>query len=264
MKFPLWLHGLISLSLLCLAEPTGQAAPTRQAAPDPSLHLYLLVGQSNMAGRGAVDEESKVVEPRVLMLTKGLEWQPTTDPLHFDKPVAGVGPGLAFGKVMATKSLGVRIGLIPCAVGGTSIKLWVPDAFDQVTRTHPYSDMLDRVKAAQKVGVLKGILWHQGEADRNAADGYGGLLRELIARVRRDCGVEVPFVAGEISSFESNTAEATQRFNAALHALEGRIEKYGCVSTEGLSHKGDKVHYDTASARSLGERYAEKMAALQK
>ena len=255
---------LLSLPALFLAFLSGFASPLAKAAPDPSLHLYLLVGQSNMAGRGTVDEESKLADPRVVMLTKALEWQPATDPLHFDKPVAGVGPGLSFGKAMAARATGVRIGLMPCAVGGTSIKLWVRDAFDTVTRTHPYSDMLERVSAAQKVGVLKGIIWHQGEADRNAPESYAGLLGDLIARMRKDCGAEVPFVAGEISSFESNTVDATVRFNAAVHSLEGRVEKYGCASSEGLSHKGDRVHYDTASARSLGERYAEKMAALQK
>lgn len=258
MKFPLSLHGLFALVLL------GFAAPFGYAAPDANFHLYLLVGQSNMAGRGAVDAESKKADPRILMLTKALEWVPATDPMHFDKPVAGVGPGLAFGKSMAAQAPAARIGLIPCAVGGTSIKLWVPDAFDSVTRTHPYSDMFDRLKAAQKEGVLKGIIWHQGEADRIAPDTYGPLLRDLVSRMRKDCGAEVPFVAGEISSFESNTTELTQRLNAAIHSLEGKIERFQCVSSEGLSHKGDGVHYDTASARSLGERYAEKMRELQK
>ena len=235
-----------------------------QAAPDPSLHLYLLVGQSNMAGRGAVDEESKKADPRILMFTRTLQWQPATDPLHFDKPVAGVGPGLAFAKAMAAKAEGVRIGLIPCAVGGTSIKLWVPGAFDTVTRTHPYSDMLDRVRAAQKDGVLKGILWHQGEADQNAAGAYAGLLGDLIRRLRVDCGADVPFVAGEISSFKSNTVEGALGINAAIHSLEGKVERFGWVSSEGLRHKGDEVHYDAGSARMLGVRYAERMAELQK
>lgn len=153
---------VVALIVLCLGSSQGWAEP------DPSFHLYLLVGQSNMAGRGVVDEESKKADPRILMFTKAMEWQPATDPLHFDKPVAGVGPGLAFAKMMAERTPGVRIGLIPCAVGGTSIDVWVPDAFDKFTKTHPYSDMLERLKAAQKEGVLKGVLWHQGEADRKS------------------------------------------------------------------------------------------------
>jgi hypothetical protein len=258
MKVSLRLTPLILLSLWCAASLFAQAAP------DPSLHLYLLVGQSNMAGRGSVDEESKRSDERVVVLTKEFEWLPATDPLHFDKPVAGVGPGLAFGKAMAAKTTGVRIGLIPCAVGGTSIRLWVPDAFDPVTRTHPYSDMLERVKVAQKAGVLKGVLWHQGESDLNASDSYGEQLRDLIERIRKDCATGAPFVAGEVSSFVPNTQEPTRKLNAAIHGLEGQIPNYGWVSSEGLGHKGDKVHYDTASARALGERYAEKMTALQK
>lgn len=217
-----------------------------------------------MAGRGTVDEESKKADPRIVMLTKEGEWQPAKDPLHFDKPVAGVGPGLSFARGMVSKAAGVRIGLIPSAVGGTSIKLWVPGAYDSVTRTHPYSDMLNRVKAAQKDGVLKGILWHQGEADLNTADTYAGFLGELIERIRNDTGADVPFVAGEISSFRSNTEEGAKRINAAIHSLEGKTAQYGWVSSEGLVHKGDEVHYDSASARTLGARYAEKMAELQK
>ncbi len=236
--------------------------PRGGAEPDGSLHLYLLVGQSNMAGRGAVDEESKKIDPRILMLTKELQWQPAADPLHFDKPVAGVGPGLAFAKKIAEKSPGIRIGLIPCAVGGTSIKLWVPDGFDKFTKTRPYADMLERVKAAQRDGVLKGIIWHQGEADRNAGDEYARLLSELIERMRKDCGAEVPFVAGEISSFQSQTEDSTLRLNAAIRSLEGRVKRYGWVSSEGLNHKGDQVHYDSASARILGVRFADKIVTI--
>jgi hypothetical protein len=258
MKFPHPIQALVLMLLGCVVLPRVGAEP------DASLHLYLLVGQSNMAGRGAVDEESKKIDPRILMLTKELQWQPAADPLHFDKPVAGVGPGLAFAKSIAEKSPGIRIGLIPCAVGGTSIKLWVPEGFDKFTKTRPYADMLERVKVAQREGVLKGIIWHQGEADRNATDAYAGLLSELIERMRTDCGAEVPFVAGEISSFQSQTEDSTLRLNAAIRSLEGRVKRYGWVSSEGLNHKGDQVHYDSASARILGVRFADKMSSLQK
>lgn len=258
MKFPRLIQALVLVLFGCVILPRGGAEP------DASLHLYLLVGQSNMAGRGMVDEEGKKSDPRILMLTKELKWQPATDPLHFDKPIAGVGPGLAFAKAIAEKTPGVRIGLIPCAVGGTSIKLWVPEGFDKFTKTRPYADMLERVKVAQREGVLKGIIWHQGEADRNATDAYSGLLAELIERVRKDCGAEVPFVAGEISSFQSQTEDSTMKLNAAIHSLEGKVKQYAWVGSEGLNHKGDQVHYDSASARILGVRFAEKMLSLQK
>lgn len=258
-----FLHLLLA-SLACLtpvqAEQVQQPAKADASQPDPQFHLYLLIGQSNMAGRGTVDEESKAAHPRVLMLTRNREWAPATDPLHFDKPVAGVGPGLAFGKRMADDQPRIRIGLIPCAVGGTSISVWVPGKEDKSTRTHPYDDMLERVGVAKRSGVVKGILWHQGEADvRNG--GYGERLGELIERLRKDLAApDLPFVASELSPLNPANAEAVAAFNVQVQGL--KIRHYGCISGEGLAHRGDKLHYDTASARILGRRYAERMKAL--
>ncbi len=230
-----------------------------------SFHLYLPVGQSNMAGRGVVDGESKQPDPSVTVLAKSLEWKPATDPLHFDKPVAGVGPSLAFGKAMAAAAPDIRVGLVPCAVGGTSIKVWVPGAEDQATHTHPYSDMLARVLEVQKAGVLKGIIWHQGESDRaSATPPYRTLLADLVGRIRTDLQTDAPFVAGEISSFDPANAEVTSRFNREVHLLESTLKKYGCVSSEGLNHKGDKLHYDALSVRILGKRYVGKLSELEK
>ena len=234
--------------------------------PDSNFHLYLLIGQSNMAGRGTIDAESKREFPRVEMLAKDLTWKPATDPLHFDKPAAaGVGPGLEFGKKMAETNPKVRIGLIPCAVGGTSIKVWVPGAEDKDTKTHPYDDMRQRVRAAQKAGVLKGILWHQGEADRNDSDAYGRELTDLITRLRNELNApELPCIAGELPGFNTNNAVATKKFNAVVQGLATKVKNYACVSAEGLHHKGDHLHCDAESARILGRRYAEKMIELQK
>jgi len=235
-----------------------------QAEVDPSFHLYLLIGQSNMAGRGLVDAESAQTHPQVLMLTKALEWKPATDPLHFDKPVAGVGPGFTFGKVMAEQNPKVRIGLVPCAVGGTSIKVWLPGAEDPATKTHPYDDMLVRITEAQKSGVLKGIIWNQGESDRNALAVYGQQLTELISRIRNELHTDVGFVGNELPVFAEKDAASAAAFNDTVRKLEGAVPKFVCVSAEGLTDKGDKVHYDTPSARILGKRYAEKMTQLQK
>lgn len=252
----------LSVVLLLSCVMNGTAA----GEPDPDFHLYLLIGQSNMAGRGKVDEESKKADPRVLMLTRELRWAPATDPLHFDKPgMTGVGPGLAFGKQMAEACPKARIGLIPCAVGGTSIKVWVSGAQDKATKTHPYDDMLRRVKEARKAGVLKGILWHQGESDRGAAEQYGGWLTGLVARLRQEFDApDVPFVASELTVFKPETAEPTKKFNQVVQGLTANVKNYGCVSAEGLAHKGDKLHYSAEAARTLGQRFATKMVELQK
>lgn len=243
-------------------RPPANDTQTKAATsrPDLQFHLYLLIGQSNMAGRGTVDEESKVAHARVLMLNKNREWVPAADPLHFDKPVAGVGPGLAFGKRMADEKPKVRIGLVPCAVGGTPISAWVPGKEDKSTHTHPYDDMLERAKVAMQAGVLKGILWHQGEADLKNP-GYGKRLTELIERLRKDLAApKVPFVACELSPLDPSRAEAVSAFNAVVGGL--KMPDYACVSGAELEHKGDKLHYNTASARILGQRYAGKMIGL--
>ncbi len=241
------------------------AAEEPAKGPDQNFHLYLLVGQSNMAGRGAVDAESAKTDPRVLMFTKEMAWAPAKDPLHFDKSAAGVGPGLAFGKAMAEADSKVRIGLVPCAVGGTSIKVWVPGAADKATNTHPYDDMLKRVKEAAKSGVFKGIIWHQGEADRNASDKYGQQLTDLVERLRKELGSpDIPFVAGELPQFKPDQADMNSKFNDVVQGLSAKIKNYACASAKDLSDKGDKLHLDAKSAREFGRRYAEKMIALQK
>src|SRR4051812_12518804 len=107
------------------------------------LDLYLLVGQSNMAGRGAVEPMDKAPHGRVSFLDRLDAWQPAVDPMHHDKPaLVGVGPGKTFGEVMAEASPGAHIGLVPCAVGGSSISCWEPGAAHAETRAHPFDDML--------------------------------------------------------------------------------------------------------------------------
>jgi len=258
MKKTSFLPLTLILSTLAAINVLGQT-------PDPNFHLYLLIGQSNMAGRGLVDLESKQTDPRVEMLTKELTWKTASDPVHFDKGSAGVGPGLSFGKEMAKANPKVRIGLIPCAVGGTSIKAWAPGMLDESTKTHPYDDMLKRVQEAQKAGVLAGIIWHQGESDQHSKLDYGQSLANLIGLLRKDLkSPAVPFVAGELSSFNPKGANGTKKFNEVVQGLATKVENYACVSGEGLKDKGDRLHYDATSARILGKRYAEKMIELQK
>ncbi|MEI6297157.1 MAG: sialate O-acetylesterase [bacterium] len=259
---------ITGLSVLLWAF-AGTASAETATPPAKDMELYLLIGQSNMAGRGKVDEESKQIHPRVFMLNKDGQWVPATDPLHFDKPSAGVGPGLAFGKALAEAAPEVRIGLIPCAVGGTSIKAWSPGYQDQGTKAYPYDDMLRRVRLALKDGSLKGIIWHQGESDRPATDWsrkqYTEKFKELIDRLRKDLDTgQVPFVAGELPELDDSIRERTQRFNELLHGLESTVACYACVSAKDLIDGGDKLHLDSKSARILGQRYAEVMLRLLK
>src|SRR5687767_14018933 len=90
-----WLVALVVLGSLSVdgaraAEPvTGGVQGTLVTRAKGKFHLYLLIGQSNMAGRGAVEEADKKPLPRVFMFTKEKAWAPAVDPQHFDKPIAG-------------------------------------------------------------------------------------------------------------------------------------------------------------------------------
>lgn len=229
---------------------------------NPDFHLYLLIGQSNMAGRGLVDSAAKLVDPKILTLNKNGEWVLATDPLHFDRPaIVGVGPGLSFAKNMLGKNKKIKIGLIPCAVGGSPIKAW--KAGEEFLKDHPYDDAMKRAKTAMKYGVIKGIIWHQGESDSNAekAKHYMASLKTLIADLRRDLNnPDLPFVAGELGHYKENY----KYINEVLKELPVEVPNTGLATSEGLAHKGDGTHLDTPSARELGKRFAIQMLSIQK
>jgi len=241
------------------------------AGANTGYDLYLLVGQSNMAGRAPVDAASKETDPRIWMLDKSDHWVPATDPVHFDKPdVAGVGPAISFAKEMLSNggegnggqgNTGQKmIGLIPCAVGGSPIRVWEPDS-SYLKGLHPYDDAIRRARAALQQGRLKGIIWHQGESDNNpqSAALYMSRLQALIQRLRKDLdSPDLPFVAGEIGYFGKGTL-----INTVIDRLPGTVPHTAVVSAEGLTDKGDKTHFDIGSARELGKRYGQAMKRLQ-
>ena len=150
------------LLAVCLCLAAGVAAQTVALPSKDKFHLFLLVGQSNMAGRGIVTPANNEPHPRVLMLNKAGEWVPAVDPLHFDKPVAGVGLGRSFGIAIAGATPDITVGLIPCAVGGSPIDAWKPGVLYEPTKSHPWDDAMRRAHLALQSGTLKGILWHQG------------------------------------------------------------------------------------------------------
>jgi len=247
---------VITLWLLCCAMQLA----AQDAITDSNFHVYLLIGQSNMAGRGVVDAESTQVNPRILMLDSLNNWVPATDPVHFDKPnVAGVGPAIGFANEMLKGNDKIRIGVIPCAWGGSPISVWKPDSV--YLKAHPYDDAIKRATIAKQQGMLKGILWHQGESDNNAARAaiYLEKLQQLITRLRNDLHQpQLPFVAGEIGHFNK-----VDIINAVINRLPVTVNNTAVVSANGLTDKGDQLHFDTPSARELGKRYAVAMRQLQ-
>ena len=247
------------LSVLLFLLAVGSVHLTAADDAPRRYDLYLLIGQSNMAGRGPVDAESAHVHPRVFALSKAGVWESARDPLHFDKPEAAVGPGFAFGQAIAAADAQANIGLIPCAVGGSAIAEWTPGGQEKYTKAFPYDDALRRTRLAQRSGTLKGIIWHQGEADRGLPQRtlYGERLAQLVARLRSELQApEVPFLAGELPMLDERSRNSTTEFNRILASLTDKIPLFTCVPANNLTDKGDHLHLDTASAREFGQRYA--------
>ena len=226
-----------------------------------ALRLFLLVGQSNMAGRGAVEPEDASPVAHVWMLTQNNAWVPAIEPMHFDKPkAAGVGPGRAFGVAVAAAWPNTDIGMIPAAVGGSSIRAWEAGAADSATKAHPYDDAIARARTAMQRGSLAGILWLQGESDGNAnnAGDYEKRMRAVIASLRRDLNApDVPFLIGQMGRFaEKPWNQYRERVDSAHRVVASTTPHAAFILTEGLRHRGDTIHYDATSAREIGRRYA--------
>jgi hypothetical protein len=241
-----WLCALLALA----------AWPRMTAAEAPSdLQLVLLIGQSNMAGRGKVTPADEQTSPRIFMLDPSCEWVPAKDPVHFDKPkIAGVGLCSEFARQLAAKRPEARVGLIPCAFGGTSLDQWKPGSA-------LYTNAVARAKLAQKSGRLAVILWHQGEADSSAAKTatYPERFANMIAQLRADLGAaDAPVVIGELGRFRETNAG----FNAMLPQAAAGVPRCAVASAEGLGHNGDKTHFDRDALIALGKRYFEAYQAL--
>jgi len=225
-----------------------------------NFHLFLLAGQSNMAGRGDVEAEDKQAHPRVLMLAKDGTWQPAVDPIHHDKPAAGVGPGKTFGAILADADTNSTIGLIPAACGGSPISTWQPGAWFDQTASHPYDDAIQRARQAMKQGTLKAILWHQGESDCHdgLAQVYQTNLEQLIVRFRKDLGDPgLPVLIGQLGEFAGSPwTQYNRMVNDAQIAVTKKLTNVFFVSAEGLTSKPDNLHFDSPSQREFGKRYA--------
>ena len=138
---------------------------------------------------------------------------------------------------------------------------------DPATRTHPYDEAITRARAAMRGGTLKAILWHQGESDSRepAASLYEARLRALIERFRSDLGApDLPFIIGQLGRFERGPwSAARERVDAAQRLLAAQVHNVAYVSSEGLTDRGDTIHFDAGSARELGRRYAAAYLAMR-
>lgn len=238
------------------------------------LDLYLLLGQSNMKGRGIMPEELKV-DPRIVMMhLKDDQWYLARHPLHLTGDAqtfkghdnAGVGPGLTFAERMAEADPQSTIGLVPCAVGGSSIKLWQKGS-------KLYDETLRRAKLAlqssEPIKVrIRGAIWLQGEANANPKELplHPDCLKAMIESLRTDLDLpELPFIACTIGEIQSEEAlKDIKAMNDILLALPKSVPHTACVDSRDLkTHIGDYVHFDTAAQEEIGKRFAAKLIGLR-
>jgi alpha-L-fucosidase 2 len=252
---------------------------------DANRFVFLCFGQSNMEGfpgieeqdRGPVDERFQVlaaVDFPKQSRTKG-GWSPAVPPLC--RPSAGVGPADYFGRTLVSNlPPNLKVGIVNVSIGGCKIELFEKDGFQSYVATapkwmtntirtysgNPYQHLVDMAKLAQKDGVIKGILLHQGESNTNDKDWpnkvkgiYENLLRDLNLKAEA-----VPLLAGEVVHADQQGACASM--NRIIDDLPKTIPTAHIISSAGcLSHR-DHLHFTPAGYRELGKRYAEKMLSL--
>ena len=246
------------------------------ASCSPRYDVYLLIGQSNMAGRG-VFEPADTLAPLegVYLLDDQGEAVAAREPLNRYStirkglPVQGMGPGHGFAEEMHRRT-GRRILLVVNARGGSSLGQWMPGApqgrfsesqsEDAARRGKEMPSFFDeavrRTRQAQRYGQLKAILWHQGESDSDSlrAAAYLPALGEFVAALRSDLGVgeDVPFIAGQIQPGHANA----RYFNPVIARVGEVVPNACCVCSEGLAVLPDRLHFTREAQLELGRRYA--------
>lgn len=252
---------------------------------DENFYVFLCLGQSNMEGFPGIPEEEKTgAEPRFQVLAAvdfpalGREqgkWYPAAPPLS--RPNAGMSPGDYFGRTLvASLPAHVKVGVVNVAVGGCKIDLFEQTTFpDYVANApqwmkgalnayggNPYQRLVDMGRVAQRSGVIKGILLHQGES--NVGDpAWTAKVKSVYERLLADLGLsaaDVPLLAGGLVPADQQGKCASM--NAVIADLPKTIPTAHFVSSDGCEAVSDRLHFSPAGYRELGRRYAATMLPL--
>ena len=217
----------------------------------------LMIGQSNMAGRGFINEVPMICNERILML-RNAGWQMMAEPINYDRPNAGIGLAGSFAAMWCMEHEGEQIGLIPCAEGGSSLDDWAVDK-------NLFKNTVIQAGFAMQDSELIGILWHQGESDS-----YGGgyqtyykKLQVIIESLRKELNAfEVPLIIGGLGDFLGKNGFGLncteyELVNEQLLKFAREQENSCFVTAEGLIPNPDGIHMDAVSQRRFGVRYYE-------
>jgi hypothetical protein len=262
-------------------------AGTANAAPDPDFHIYLAFGQSNMEGGGAINDSEHTVDPRFKVMAdfddpsrnrKFGQWYDAVPPLT--KRTRGISMMDAFGRTMVAKlPQKIRVGLIKLGVSGTRIELWDKDAFrgyldglppdGQWKRPlaneydgNPYEYLIRMAKLAQKDGVIRGIILHQGESNSHDPD-WPKKVKKVYGDIIRDLGLDpakVPLLAGEVVNADQGGTEASA--NEIMKNLPAVLPNSYVISSAGVPANPDHLHFTPDGQREMGRRYAARMLGL--
>ena len=219
---------------------------------------FLLIGQSNMAGRGDFGEVAKIDDDKCFMLRMG-RWQRMSEPINPDRAVlegdfhSGTNLGASFAYRYRTH-FDRKVGLIPCADGGTRISMWMPG-------TPLFDHAVFMTRLAMRSSSFGGILWHQGESDCNDREfpHYKDRLIRMICAIRSELDAEnLPFILGEIPweiDLKWNHGDYPPKLNAIIREVASELPNCRVVSSKGLTMKPDGIHFDSRGLREFGNRY---------
>ena len=261
-----------------------QAAAEKVAQPDPNFYIFLCFGQSNMEGNArpeAVDLESPgsrfLLMPAVDFPNKGRkmgEWCEASAPLC--RPNTGLTPADWFGRTMvASTPENIRIGVIHVAIGGIDIKGFLPDSIENYAKNkapqwmkgmlaaydnNPYERLVTLAKKAQKDGVIKGILMHQGETNTGDPK-WAGMVKQVYENL---CG-DLQLKPEEVNLYVGNIVQAGGKgvcigCKKQIDELPNTIHTSQVISSDDCSNGPDRLHFDAAGYRELGCRYGEAVA----
>lgn len=251
---------------------------------DKKFYIFLCFGQSNMEGNAHIEPQDSTVDDRFRVLEavdcpnlgreKG-KWYTALPPLCRCR--TGLTPADYFGRTLvANLPKDVKVGVINVAVGGCKIELFDKDNYQSYVSTapswminmikeydgNPYQRLVEMGKLAQKAGVIKGILLHQGESNTGDTTWpqkvklvYDNLLHDLNLNSNA-----VPLLAGELVDAEQGGACASM--NKIIAKLPQTIPNAHVISSAGCTQRGDKLHFTAAGYRKLGERYGMQMLSL--
>jgi len=254
----------------------------KQDTPDPNFHIYLAFGQSNMEGAGAIESQDKVAGDARFKVMSAVnctddrmrqigKWTTAVPPLVR----CGTGLGVLdyFGRSMIQElPSGIKIGIVPVAIGGSDIALFDKANYTSYVATapswmkniinsyggNPYARLVEVAKLAQKDGVIKGILFHQGETNTNNPE-WKNKVASVVKNLKTDLQLgDVPFLAGELLATKDACCGS---HNVEVNKLPSLITNAHVISSADLAG-ADAAHFSSASYREFGKRYAKKMIEL--